>query len=130
MEDLAKGGQRVANYTVEFLPADAADDDDAAWRTLVPTCAVFANGTVACDGGERGALGDRPDGHDPRDQYIGHKRIDVPVVNTTAIRMAQVRFNCLRLIEAVPAGEPVFLRSFSLHKRRVPWEQNDDILSL
>ena len=121
MEDLAKGGQRVANYTVEFLPADAADDDDAAWRTLVPTCAVFANGTVACDGGERGALGDRPDGHDPRDQYVGHKRIDVPEWPDAAAprEAARVRFTCLRSI----GGHDVGLRSFSLHKKDVPWER-------
>ena len=119
MEDLAKGGQRVANYTVEFLPADAADDDDAAWRTLVPTCAVFANGTVACDGGERGALGDRPDGHDPRDQYVGHKRIDFPIVDPASTPMRKLRFVGLRAVGDDPTA---FVRSFAVHQKRVPWE--------
>ena len=119
MGGLAKGGQRVANYTVEFLPADAADDDDAAWRTLVPTCAVFANGTVACDGGERGALGDRPDGHDPRDQYVGHKRIDFPIVDPASTPMRKLRFVCLRALGDDPTA---FVRSFAVHQKRVPWE--------
>ena len=39
----------------------------------------------------------RPDGHDPRDQYVGHKRIDVPEINgtSTASDIAKVRFNCI-----------------------------------
>ena len=28
------------------------------------------------------SLHDRPDGHDPRDQYVGRKRIDVPMKGT------------------------------------------------
>ena len=120
MEDLARGGQRIANYTVEFLPADAADDDDA-WRTLVPVCAVLANGTVACDGGGElgGALGDRPDGHDPRDQYVGHKRIDFPIVDPASTPMRKLRFVCLRALGDDPTA---FVRSFAVHQKRVPWE--------
>jgi hypothetical protein len=38
----------------------------------------------------------------------------------------RVRLNCIRLIEAVPDGAPVFVRRFSLHRRRVPWETEDD----
>merc|ERR1712232_663055 len=60
MEDLADG-QRIANYTVEFQ-RDGSDT----WEILVPAVQ------------KKSTLGDRPDGHDPRDQYIGHKRIDVP----------------------------------------------------
>ena len=38
--------------------------------------------------------------------------------------VAEVRFNCLRLIERpeLDAGAKVYLRSFSLHRRSVPWE--------
>ena len=62
---------------------------------------------------------------DPRDQYIGHKRIDVPIVQTSgagAISIKQVRLNFLRLIKSVEAGEPVYVRSLSLHKKVVPWD--------
>ena len=73
-------------------------------------------------GGPDSAVGDRPDGHDPRDSHIGHKRIDLPDVNVKtsgpgAVQIASVRLNCLRAI-----AEPVHVRSFSLHKRTVPWE--------
>jgi hypothetical protein len=59
------------------------------------------------------------------DQYIGHKRIDVPIVATSgpgALPIAQVRLNCHRLIASVEKGGTVFVRSMSLHKKRVPWE--------
>ena len=67
--------------------------------------------------------GDRPDGHDPRDSHVGRKRIDLPVVRTGhqgqgGVRVAEVRFNCIEAFEA-----PVHLKGFSLHKRTVPWEQ-------
>lgn len=68
---------------------------------------------------------DRPDGHDPRDQYVGHKRIDTPIVKTSgagAVDVATVRLNCHRLVASVEAGEPVFVRRMSLHKRKVPWD--------
>ena len=68
-------------------------------------------------------LGDRPDGHDPRDQYVGHKRIDTPVVKTAGLLIAQVRFNCLQLVASVDASDSyVHLRQLSLHKKTVPWE--------
>ena len=57
--------------------------------------------------------------------YIGHKRIDVPTIKTSgagAISIKQVRLNCLRLIKSVEAGEPVYVRSLSLHKKVVPWD--------
>jgi hypothetical protein len=88
---------------------------------------------------------DRPDGHDPRDQYIGtyqidkqtddlrrvllvrvfpicfytgHKRIDMPIVNGTKTNgIAKVRFNCIESL-----ADPVYISSFSLHKKSVPWE--------
>ena len=65
-------------------------------------------------------LTDRPDGHDPRDQYVGHRRIDVPIVPGAA-GFAQVRFNCIRVTEPVDDGM-VYLRQFSLHKKLVPWQ--------
>ena len=68
---------------------------------------------------------DRPDGHDPRDQYIGHKRIDTPIVKTSgsgAVEVAAVRLNCHRLISAVEPGGVVYVRRFSLHKRHTPWD--------
>lgn len=68
-----------------------------------------------------GALGDRPDGQDPRDSHIGHKRIDLPEVATRgakALKIAKVRLNCIEAWE-----EPVYVRSFSVHKKSVPWEQ-------
>ena len=99
-EDL-RHGQRVANYTFEF----EAVGEPGVWRTLVPP--VVKNAT---------AVGDRPDGNDPRDQYLGLRRIDTPVVDTRAVAVARVRFVCLRALE-----EPVFLRSVELRRKQVPW---------
>ena len=65
-------------------------------------------------------FGDRPDGHDPRDQYVGHKRIDVPVVPTSGagrVRVAKVRFSCHQAF-----ADPIHVRSFALHLKNVPWE--------
>jgi hypothetical protein len=105
MEDL-RCGQRVANYSFEF---QAVGSD--VWEILVPP--VIANKTPPA------GVGDRPDGHDPRDQYLGRKRIDVPIVPTGggAVQVAKVRFNCIRAIE-----DPVYLKSVELRQRRVPWE--------
>lgn len=102
MEDLTHG-QRFGNYSIEFQRVGAT-----VWETLVPA-------SQRSDGG----LQDRPDGSDPRDSHIGHKRIDLPVVMTqgpTAVKIAKVRLNCLRAI-----AEPVYVRSLSLHKKTVPW---------
>eukprot|EP00756_Hemistasia_phaeocysticola_P045537 Hpha_TRINITY_DN19285_c0_g1::TRINITY_DN19285_c0_g1_i1::g.194424::m.194424/K01206/FUCA; alpha-L-fucosidase len=99
MEDL-RHGQRIANYSVEFQR-----EGSEAWETLVPV--IHKNKTIA----------DRPDGHDPRDQYVGHKRIDFPIVDTAAVKVSAVRFSCHRALQ-----EPVNIRSFSLHKKTVPWE--------
>lgn len=106
MEDLTKGA-RFANYSIEFQRVGSPK-----WETLVP-----AVGPPPPDN----QLGDRPDGHDPRDSHIGHKRIDLPVVPTSgagALRIKAVRLNCLEAWE-----EPVFVRSFSLHKKTVPWSE-------
>ena len=54
-EDLTKG-QRIANYSIEFQRQGSST-----WEMLVPP--VHKNKS----------LSDRPDGHDPRDQYVGHK---------------------------------------------------------
>jgi len=42
----------------------------------------------------------------------------VPTSGPDAIKIAKVRLSCRRAI-----AEPVYLASFSLHKRTVPWEQ-------
>lgn len=123
MEDLSKG-QRIGNYSIDFRRKGRAT-----WEVLVPPVQLSASSTQSAVGSsdfgaERMRAADRPDGSDPRDQYIGHKRIDVPIVNTAEIDIVQVRLNCIRLIEAVPPGEPVFVRKFSAHKKRVPWESD------
>ena len=87
-------------FSVEYESADAP----GVWLPLVPL--VRANAS---------ALGDRPDGHDPRDARVGHKRIDAALPATNATR---ARFACLRSL-----GGPATLRTFSLHARRVPWER-------
>ena len=88
MEDLSFG-QRVANYSFEFQRVGSS-----AWEILVPP----ANATRA--------LGDRPDGHDPRDQYLGLRRIDTPVVDTTAVHVARVRFRCRQVWRALLLSSP------------------------
>ena len=108
MEDLTQG-QRIANYSVEFTRMGGEPD---AWETLVPVL-----------NHSKPQVGDRPDGHDPRDQYVGHKRIDFPVVPTSgvgAISVSQVRFSCHRAM-----ASPINLRSFALHKKTVPWETDE-----
>ena len=102
MEDL-RHGQRIGNYSVEYRLRGASR-----WGVLVPPV-------------QPPPLGDRPDGHDPRDSYIGHKRIDLVHVDTAALDIAQVRLTCLRLIESVEPGSPVHVRQLSLHRKRVPW---------
>ena len=106
MEDLVHG-QRFGNYSVEYMAVGATS-----WEMLVPPVTAHTHKNVS--------LGDRPDGHDPRDSHIGHKRIDLPFNVATsgvgAVRIASVRLNCLRAI-----AEPVHVRSFSLHKKTVPW---------
>ena len=68
------------------------------------------------------ALHDRPDGSDPRSQYVGYKRIDRPVVDTAALDIEQIRFNCIRVIASMEAGSDVYLRQLSVHAKIVPWE--------
>ena len=99
-------GARVANYSVEYQPPGGGP-----WRPLVPP--VPKKPPKAA-----GGLGDRPDGHDPRDSHIGRKRIDLPVVPTGAGAVGKVRLLCLEAFES-----PVYLRGLSLHKKRVPWEE-------
>ena len=111
MEDLSRG-QRIGNYSVDFMRRGGTE-----WEVLVPP----VQKKVAPR-----ELGDRPDGHDPRDQYVGHKRIDVPVVATSgrgAVPIERVRFNCIRVLRRPELGptSQVHLRQFSLHKKRVPW---------
>jgi hypothetical protein len=114
MEDLTHG-QRIGNYSVEYRLKGSTS-----WEVLVPP--VWKNKTAST--ASTPSLGDRPDGHDPRDQYVGHKRIDVPIatVDTHKLAIEQVRFNCLQLVASVDAGDSdVHLRQLSLHKKLVPW---------
>lgn len=109
MEDL-KEGQRIANYTVEFQRKGKKT-----WETLVPPVQPKAD-----------TVGDRPDGHDPRDSYVGHKRIDFPEwPDASAQRdVEKVRFRCIRSIR----GMDVSIRSLTLHKKDVPWEAAETLL--
>jgi hypothetical protein len=119
MEDLSRG-QRIGNYSIEFRRKNSTQGE-----TLVPAVQPAAPSTRHKVGDERLRSRDRPDGHDPRDQYIGHKRIDLPIVQTSgpgAIAIAQVRFNCLRVVKSLHESSIVYVRSFSVHKKRVPWE--------
>ena len=105
-EDLFQG-QRVANYTFEY---QAVGSDT--WEVLVPPVIL-----------KKTAVGDRPDGNDPRDQYIGRYRIDLPVANVSAasgalVKVAKVRFNCLRSLY-----DPINLNSIELRVKQVPWEK-------
>ena len=108
MEDL-RFGQRIANYSIDYMAVGSS-----VWEVLVPP--VVKNATAP--------FGDRPDGHDPRDQYLGHRRIDFPVVNTSSfasgggpvVPVARVRFNVLRAL-----AEPAVLRSLTLRLRQTPW---------
>jgi hypothetical protein len=138
MEDL-RLGQRIGNYSIDYRLHGSAD-----WHVLVPPVQPANKTAVAA---RSAGFGDRPDGHDPRDQYIGHKRIDTTdgMVGISSTRdVAQVRFNCLRLIpdqedngnyrrldeDGDGAGDPtmppsapgfVNVRQMSLHRRVVPW---------
>jgi len=116
MEELANG-QRIANYSVDFTRVGSEK-----WEVLIPLCDKNKT-TGKCNPPKQvlqGNVGDRPDGSDPRDQYIGRKRIDFPIVHTSgkqAVKIDKVRFNCHRTLV-----EPIYLRQFSLHKKTVPWE--------
>lgn len=119
MEDLSDG-QRIANYTIEFERAS----EPGAWQMLVPAGGdqLHAAGNPSLAGGDplhapaRSLLRDPVSGHFPRDQHVGHKRIDVPSVTLPA-DVSAVRFSCIRAY-----AEPVALRSFSLHQKCVEWE--------
>ena len=105
MEDLARG-QRVGNYSIEGRRVGSDQ-----WEILVPPVPARAAAGPS-------AVEDRPDGHDPRDSYIGHRRIDTPIAATGDVR--QVRFNCIRVTKPVDDGM-IHLRQFSLHKAITPW---------
>jgi hypothetical protein len=100
-EDIAYGA-RIANYSIEYQLANSSD-----WHVLVPP--VWKKLPAPA------GMGDRPDGHDPRDSHIGRKRIDTPIVS--AVGVARVRLNCIEAFQT-----PVHVRNFSLHQKVVPWE--------
>ena len=115
MEDL-RHGQRIGNYSIEFRRHQSH-----VWEMLVPP--VQSRSSRVDEATGRLSERDRPDGHDPRDQYVGHRRIDTPIVNGSVLaEIAQVRFNCIRVTHNADPAEGVFLRQFSLHKKIVPWE--------
>ena len=125
MEDL-QYGQRIGNYSIDFRRVGSET-----WEVLVPAVQPTPPppptiaGVAAPTAGP--GLKDRPDGNDPRDSHVGHKRIDVPApgVKTSgadAINMAEIRFNCLSKVRAAAPADQVYVRRFSLHKRDVPWE--------
>ncbi len=106
MEDLTYG-QRIGNYSFSYMAVGGTE-----WLTLIPP----VNSSAV-------SLGDRPDGHDPRDSHIGHKRVDRPIVATGAnagatIKVARIRFECISAYE-----EPIYIRSIELRERQVPWEE-------
>lgn len=104
-EDLTKS-QRITNYTVEYRRSAGS-----AWETLVPAVTPSPRGPP----GEH--IQDRPAGADPRDQYVGFRRIDVPAipVNETA-NIVAIRFVCLDSV-----GEQIYLDSFGVYKKNLPW---------
>lgn len=111
MEDL-RYGQRIGNYSIEFRR-----EGSTRWEVLVPP--------VQRTPAELGTR-DRPDGHDPRDSHIGHKRIDMPkgvvTSGSSALKIAEVRFSCIRTVLAADPADPVYIRRLSLHRKIVPWE--------
>ena len=116
MEDL-RHGQRIGNYSIEFRRRNSQ-----AWEMLVPP--VQPRSPRVDEAAGRLGGRDRPDGHDPRDQYVGHRRIDKPIVNGSVLaEISQVRFNCIRTTHNADSAGGIFIRQFSLHKKIVPWEQ-------
>jgi len=109
MEDLTRG-QRIGNYSIDYRVKGSE-----AWEVLVPP-------VMPSPPSPPSALHDRPDGSDPRSQYVGYKRIDRPVVDTAALDIEQIRFNCIRVIASMEAGSDVYLRQLSVHAKIVPWE--------
>lgn len=107
MEDLSHG-QRIGNYSIDYRLTSSQS-----WQTLVPP--VYKHATPDIISGPRARA---------RDQYVGHRRIDMPIVDSGSGTLAieQVRFNCLRMTLAARQEDVVHLRQFSLHKKIVPWE--------
>lgn len=124
-EDLTKS-QRITNYTVEYRRTA-----DAAWETLVPAVIPSPHGpddhraasssspptSMPTSPSHLQSLRDRPAGADPRDQYVGFRRIDIPTIpiNETA-NIDAIRFVCLDSV-----GEQIYLDSFAVYKKNVPW---------
>ena len=47
-------------------------------------------------------------------------RVDVPIVGTLTLPIAQVWFNCIRVTEAAEPADGVHLRQSSLHRKVTP----------
>ena len=115
-EDLSQG-QRIANYSVEFQR-----EGSSTWEVMVTAGGCVKHNCTNTRESASHGFSDRPDGHDPRDQYVGHKRIDMPIVPTSGagrVRVAKVRFSCHQTF-----ADPIHVRSFALHLKNVPWETN------
>jgi hypothetical protein len=62
-------------------------------------------------------LRDRPAGADPRDQYVGYRRIDLPIIPVSdTANITAIRFACKRSI-----GPVIHLVEFGVYKKTVPW---------
>ena len=111
-EDLTLS-QRITNYTIEYRRSTGP------WLVLVP--AVLPSPGPGPDATPlRDQVRDRPAGADPRDQYVGFRRIDVPstIAAKDTATVAAIRFVCLESV-----GEEIHLNSFAVFKKNVPWEQ-------
>ena len=82
MEDLTQG-QRIANYSVEYRVRGSSE-----WKILVPAVAA----RNATGGYGHGSYGDRPDGHDPRDQHVGYGK--TPLTASSFFTFFPFFFSC------------------------------------
>lgn len=102
--------QLIMNYSVEYRTAAGP------WLPLVPPVPP-PKSSDSLGHIDRGSLRDRPAGADPRDSHVGFRRIDTPIIADTT-EISQIRFSCLRALE-----EQIYLKSFGVFKKNVPWEQ-------
>jgi alpha-L-fucosidase len=117
-EDVSKS-QRIMGYAIEYRTAATPE---GTWLTLVPAVEPNATSTPAA---ASTSLQDRPAGFDKRDQYIGFRRIDVPVISLAATAAVEaIRFRCLRSIISPATGDAIYLKALALYKENTPWGQN------
>lgn len=97
--------QRIMNYSIEYRTSPSGD-----WLPLVPAVPLHKPSLA-------GTLQDRPAGGDPRDSHVGFRRIDTPVIADTT-DIVEIRFSCIRALT-----DDIHLKSFSVYKKNLPWEQ-------